>query len=88
MTDETKKRFSDVLRVVISIMGGAILTLLFQTANKTDSNTERIAKLEAIIEPMKTVSSDVAWLKATADRNVSTLDRIEKKIDEHINKGK
>lgn len=84
MTENTKHNLSEILKVIISILGGAILTLLFSTMNKTENNTERIARLEIIVEPLKTIPSDVAWLKATADRNVSTLDRIEKKFDAHI----
>lgn len=88
MTEDARHKLNEVLKMVISILGGAILTLLFTTLNKTESNTERIAKLEAIVEPLKNVSSDISWLKATADRNVSTLDRIEKEIMQHINGGK
>lgn len=84
MTETTKRNLNEFLKVGISLMGGAILTLMFTTINETRSNTERIARLEAVVEPMKSVSADVAWLKATADRNVQSLDRIEKKIDAHV----
>jgi hypothetical protein len=84
MTDDTRHRYSEILKTVITLMAGAIMTLLLTTINKTESNTERIAKLEMIVEPLKTIPADVSWLKATADRNVSTLDRIEKKFDQHL----
>ena len=88
MTEQTKHTAQEVLKIIISIVGGGILTLLFTTLNETRNNTERIAKVEAVIEPLKSVQGDVAWLKATADRNVLALDRIEKKLDTHMVAGK
>jgi hypothetical protein len=81
---ESRIRFGDIVKTVITLVMGAIITLLLSNVAKIDSNTERIARIEAIIEPLKNVSADIAWLKANAERNVSTLDRIEKKVDAHV----
>jgi hypothetical protein len=83
MTEQGKFHIREVTKVIISVLGGAIVTLMLSTMNETRNNTERIARIEAIVEPLKTVQADIAWLKATADRNVQALDRIEQKIDMH-----
>jgi hypothetical protein len=88
MTEQARHNIRELFKVGLSLLGGAILTLMLSTMNETRSNTERIARLEAVVEPLKTVSADIAWLKATADRNVQSLDRIEKKIDEHVTEKK
>ena len=86
MTEAGKHTWAELFKVILSLIGGAILTLLFSTMSETRGNTERIARLEAIVEPMRNVQADVSWLKATADRNVQSLERIEKKLDSHMEK--
>jgi hypothetical protein len=53
----------------------------------SDSN-ERIARIEECIITLRPLPSEVAGMKATLDGVKSAVDKMEKKLDSHIDKGK
>lgn len=86
-----RQTFGVVLRTLATALIGGVITLLFMTMQTQNSISQRISRLEAIVDPLNSMrndvvdlKSDVSALKSTAQRNVEALDRIEKKIDAHM----
>ncbi len=51
-------------------------------------NTERITRLEMAVQKLETIPSTLAVQAMTLSIMAGTLEKIEKKLDEHMNKGK
>jgi hypothetical protein len=78
----------NLIKIIVAVILTALVAFIFSTANKVDVNSQRISRLETLIEPLRSVPADVAALRTTGDRNKDSLDRIEKKLDAHMDKGK
>lgn len=84
MTEITKDRFTRITQTIIAMLGGAILTMMLNTASETKANTSDIAVIKSQIEPLKDIPQRLASLETKSDRNYDTLQRVEGKIDGHI----
>lgn len=80
---ENGKQNGTVVKILVSIIGGGLLTLLFTTLSTVNVNSQRISKLEAIVEMQGNIVTDVAALKVIADRNAQAIGRIEGLLTEH-----
>jgi hypothetical protein len=84
MTEITKDRFTRIIQTVVAMLGGAVLTLVFNVARDTQSNTSDIAVLKAQVEPLVNVAARIAALETMATRNYDMLTRIETQIATHM----
>lgn len=86
MTDEQKAKWGVLFRTVATAIGGGLLTLLFMTLQTQNSNSQRISRLEGIVEMMKDTPQKLAELTTKADRNYDLLQETHRLMIEHIEK--
>lgn len=88
MTEIAKDKWGRITQTVIAMLGGAILTMMFTTANETKANTSDIAVIKAQVQPLIGINERLSSLEIKADRNYDMLIRVQTAMETHVSKDK
>jgi hypothetical protein len=88
MTELVKNRWGQIIQTVLAMIGGGILTLIFNVATETKVNSSDIAVIKAQIDPLRGVVERLSSLETKSDRNYDMLKTMQNSIELHVNKDK